>query len=802
MSNPLGTARETPKPAARSALRALGLAAGTVLFLLAAVSAPGADEAALSAAVAEIPTDTPGLALRRAALEVAVEEVKLRRDRGDIAGSDRLAGEILAAVRTPVTPAVPPEGGFPFLPPLRSVVPNPYLDALQRWFARETAKPDSGLPVVTPANNPMNSINGPLGTRAVGNDMLRYFWLGAHPQSPLKDNPEALKRLLRRANLYLTAYRLHAKKYEEPINDFFAANPAFAAVRQTVEVYPDLLLPTQRSDWDAALRSAGAIWLDVYTNGYKLYPVAEGRFCNHHIGIANTMLSIGKYLGDGRLQTLATGTIKRQGQNLLPDGAFHYITDYNEVANYHSTVIDLLVDYAFITGDTSVYELIAGSRNYTALSIADGAVSEFSTAPDWKWMWNSLPGNGGEPVIALTRDPYERFITDLSNKQRGVPPDIQGATFYTPGVAARPVPTDFLVYDRNIQGARARFGRFATTLNGRNFDPTPSPDGVGDAPGKLTFAGGLVVDKDQTRPGPIDAILLAVYPKVQVKTDKGAEWLDWAYLTRDEHTTVATTRSAASLATTHKLQSTAHAQATAPWPWTASQEWITLPDRVIGLVEVAPLGEQKAHAVDGRVRFGYGRSGDLRPKELTATAENRYSYGELTATIHASNFAGQTTGPAGMLRDSPPNASEIILRDSPPSPEARRFTPDDARFFAVEVRPDWVKDEATVQRLAGPGWRALVAAVGGKVFAVWHNLSGEALEVDLAPAMVDGQTTSLHFPRGDEPGREPVTAETARVSVPPGDHILVVTSGDPADHRAGWRNFPAYLEQAGADDPR
>ncbi len=766
----------------------------TACLLAFAPAGVRAEDEDLRAAVAAIPADSTGMALRKASLEVAVEEVKLRRERGDAEGSESLAREIREATGKPVTRAVAPDGGFTFLPPLRSVSPNPYLDSLREWFGKETAKPDSSLPVVTPSENPLDTINGPLGTRAIANDMLRYFWLGAHPQSPLKDDPEALKRLLRRGNLYLTAYRLHSRKYGEPLNDFFAANPAFAAVRQTVDVYPDLLLPTQRRDWNAAMKSAAAIWLDVYENGYKQYPLKEGRFCNHHIGIANTMLSIGKYLGDAHLQELAIHTIRLQRRNLLPDGAFHYITDYNEVANYHSAVISLLADYAFITGDTSVHQLIADSRNYTALSIADGAVSEFSTAPDWKWMWNGLAGHGGEAVIALTGDPYERYITDLVNRQQGVSPDIQGATFYTPGVEPRPVPSDFLVYDRNIRGARARYGRFATTMNGRIHDPSPAPDGVGDAPGKLTFVGGLVVDGDHGRPAPINSILLGVHPKVQVKTDRGEEWLDWAYLTRDERTSVATGRSFASLATTYKLQTTAAAQATAPSPWAASQQWITLPDRVVGIVEVSPIGTQEAFAVTGRVRFGYGRSGALRPQELRSISERRFSYGELEAVIHDTNFAEQATGPAGILRDSPQKASEIILRDHPPSQTARLFTPADRRFFIVEVRPTWVRDDAQVRRWTGEDWRALVVKVGSKTYGVWHNLSEHPVDVDISAAMVDGTKTSIHFPRGDEPGPAPIPAEGTSRRIDGGSHILVVTCDDPTDHEAGWRNFPAFLE--------
>jgi hypothetical protein len=774
-----------------------------VLFCVGLVRAEPPTDDALRAAVAAMRTDSTGIALRRAALEVAIEEVVQRRERGDADGSSSLATEILAATQKPVTVATPPKGGHTFLPPLRSKAPNPYVDSLVRWFEREAKKFDSELPTVTPQSNPLTRIDGPLGTRTIGNDMLRYFWLGAHPESPLLHNPEALKRLLRRCNLYLTAYRLHSKKYEEAINDFFAASPAFAAVRETVEVYPDLLLPTQKRDWDAAMRTAAAIWLDVYDNGYRMYPLREGRFCNHHIGISNTMLSIGKYLGDERLQKKAIYTVKLQRNNLLPDGAFHYITDYNEVANYHSTVISLLVDYALITGDTSVYSLIEGSRNYAALSVADGAVSEFSTAPDWKWMWNGLPGLGGEPVIALTRDPYERYLTDLSNKQRGVPPDIQAAMFYTDGVEARRVPGDFLVYDRNIQGARARFGRFATTTNGRVFNPSPSADGVGDAPGKLTFVGGLIVDEDHSKPAPIDSILLAVYPKVQVKPAKGNEWMEWAYLSRDERTSVVTGRDFSSLATTCKLQSTGTAQSTQPWPWTASQAWITLPDRVIGVVEVAPIGEQPAYAVNGRVRFGYGRSGTLRPKTLESTSANHYTYGELHAILHASNFAEQATGPAGILRDSPQTATEIILRDAPPATTPNSFTPADARFFVVEVRPEWAKGDAKVERLAGPNWRALIVTVNQKTFAVWHNVSSEPIEVDIARARVAGQTTTVHQPRGDEPGPAPAVATDDKLTLPAGQHVLVVTSADADDHQPGWRNFPAFLEQyeKGAPQP-
>lgn len=751
------------------------------------------DENALAAAVAAMPTNSTGMVLRKAALEVAVEEVAQRRKRGDAMGCTSLSNEILGAIKTPVRPVSPPEGGFTFLQPLRSVSPNPYLDSLREWFERESAQSDEMMPDVTPGKNPLDTIDGPFGTRKLGNDMLRYFWLGAHPQSPLKDNPEALKRLLRRANLYLTAYRLHARKYAQPLNDFFAANPAFAAVRETVEVYPDLLLPTQKRDWDAVMMSAAAIWLGVYKNEYKLYPLAEGRFCNHHIGVCCTMSSIGKYLGDRNLQELASNTVKLQRNNLLPDGAFHYITDYNQVASYQGTVIALLVDYAFITGDTSVYSLIADSRNYAAMSIADGAVSEFSTAPDWKWMWNGIAGNGGEPVIAFTRDPYERHITDLSNKQRGVRPDIQGATFFTPGVESRCVPTGFLVYDRNIRGARARFGRFATTTNGRIFNPAPNPHGAGYSPGKLTFVGGLIVDEDQSRPCPINSILMGVYPKVHVKNDKGEEWLDWAYLSREERTSVVTGRNVASLATTYKLQSTEAAQATAPWPWIASQEWITLPDRVIGLVEIAPDGEQTALAVNGRVRFGYGRSGDLREKKLKSTAPNRFTYGELQAIIHTTNFTEQATGKAGVLRDTPQIASEIILRDAPGSPAV--FRPMDARYFVVEVRPTWVKEDAKVFRLSGNKWRALVATVGKKTYGVWHNVSDEVVGVDITPSLIAGQATTVHFPRGDEPGRAPALPEGATMTIPGGEQLLVVCSPETSDHEAGWRNFPSFLEQ-------
>lgn len=139
-------------------------------------------------------------------------------------------------------------------------------------------------------------------------------------------------------------------------------------------------------------------------------------------------------------------------------------------------------------------------------------------------------------------------------------------------------------------------------------------------------------------------------------------------------------------------------------------------------------------------------------------------------------------------------ARRCTLIPSFPSQTARQFTPADSRFFIVEVRPSWARDEAQVRRWAGEDWRALVVKVGGKTYGVWHNLSERPVDVDISAAMVDGAKTSIHFPRGDEPGPAPFPADGTSWKIDGGSHILVVTSDDPTDHEAGWRKFPAFLE--------
>ena len=741
--------------------------------------------------LAALPSATAAQQRRKAFLEVLSEraDMVITSDNLDIAGeylSDLEYG-LTNSIGSTVNLPVYAEGFCPS--PSDLTTNNPYMSLIQSWADSRLAAGDDPWGVPTSEEGVFNSIIGSYGTRDQGIDMGTMFWLVTHPQSPYQNNPEITQWLLRRMLTYAEDYLFHGNSYYDPVNDFFAIGPALYACRITTETYPDLLTPNMKQTMDAFFAKAGTFWqeeiFDTTDSGFA----QMGYYCNRDLGMANILMNTGTYLSDTNMLASAKFLIDEQEHNLYPDGAFAYIGTQNESPGYHDADCMLLTRYYASTGYAPCTNMLARSENYGLLSTEPGNVSEYITVPNWKTTWGGF-GSGGEPVAGLTGNPYLRTLRD-----RGLEwtpssrPDLQAMTYYRSDVQPAALPDNYTVYDRNIQGARGRYGNFSTVLNARKYASER-----GDEPGTTTFAGAMMTDNIYSNAYPLNAAVMGVYPKVHTKTNTGEEWQDWAYLTRDETNTVITTRNAASLATRHGLELTAAGPSASPVPWLGNQQWIALPDRLIGLVEVEPDGNQTAYAVNGRVHLGHGYYGLSGEKPIYQVNSNTFTYGEFTVKIHENNYDSISTAPAGVLRDSTPLTATDIVLSTDLDGSQRTWSPGERRYFIVEIRsPDAVGD-SQITRTVNGDLLTLQVTADSKQYKLIHNRSASSVNQTLT-----GTNTTCHFPRGDTNGLPPVAATGQTVSIPSDSHILLVSSTDTSDALPGWENFPALAQTFDSD---
>ncbi|MEM0964781.1 MAG: hypothetical protein AAGJ81_01350 [Verrucomicrobiota bacterium] len=737
--------------------------------------------------------------LEQAVVSLALENASRFREAGDIKIADALERQAkgfrlgrdspLRAVPKNLLPTVPEWEG------------NPYVEGALAEIDSQLSKPDkefllgeAGVKQFIPGESDV-----PLKSRTIADEMRLFAWAGLHPKSPYRGDPEVLKRALRRAHAYTDAYnRTETMVQDLRINDFFACYSMMDALLILKTGCPDLLLPIQRERWDETAERAGAFWyafIDDNHNGWysENNPRGFGSFCNHNVTEGMIVQFAGMYLGNEKYKEVGSRVVAMQRDNQYPDGAFAYIRNQNEILGYHGVNIEKFVRHYELTGDPIAKELLLNSRNYYPLTVEPGNTNEWWSNPVWKYQWNSSGYGPYQDIIAgITGCPYSKAIAKQELEYRGGKINhIIAAPYYRSSIEAADLPTDFFVFDRNIQGPRSRFGRFATAMVGRDYG--------NDDSGKMAFAGCMVIDPIDHRRHPLNAAVKAIYPRVRLR-DNSEDWRDCAYLSHDERTTVSTGHSFGSLATSHDLARTAPAQATFPVDWSANQQWISLPDRIIGMVEVFPKdGHQSAYGVSGRIRLGYGRAGPLRPKEMEKVDDLNYEYGDLKIRLYENNYEGISTEVSGILRDSARNATEIVLTDSPEGEsERRRYSEDERRFFTVEAMPEWAEPADSVEVIREGDVRGLEIAVETSRYLILHNISDEdaSYTADLASWRLGNPVFQFEVNADNSNSPvQPIRIMELRpnLTIPPHSHFVLATSPNPEDLQPGLYDFGQLL---------
>jgi hypothetical protein len=606
-------------------------------------------------------------------------------------------------------------------------------------------------------------------------------------------------RLFRRVHAYADAHGIHGKNYGDITNDFFAIGPAVEAMLKTRESFPDLLLPSDEVRWEAMIKKVRDFWLNSQYKKYQEGLTRMGRYANRDLAVANILLACGLYLNDEECLDAARKLVMAQRENIYPDGGFAYINSQNESCNYHWACTMMLTRYYHLSGQKDVLELVKKSQWYAPLSNEPGAVAEFWTSPSWKHSWNTGTGLGGETVVSLTGNRYERGLMDHYIARRGAAADPQAAMWYRGDIKAAPLPDNYIILDRNIQGPRGRFGRFSYAANLRKPDDSE--------PGNATVMGAMTIEKEGEKYGyPLEAVLANIMPRVFVETtpDDKHKRPDWAYLTCRDESGVSMGRDWCALHTSYQLHTFGSSRKGREVPWEGSQIWLGADGRLFGLLEIAPQGEQDAFEVALSATLGVGGCGEQRRKDLVTHAPHHWSLGSLNLAILKNNFESVRVAET-KIRISP--ASWIVCSTRPINEpisdlqETRRgdaplhtFAPDKPHYAVVEVFADEAASESRVERIAEGALSGLSVRLDEASYTLLLNRGYESLVVDLSQLGLEVTGGWVHYPRSERIAPKPLTGNV--VSIPSGQHRVILSGMPPARaSQGGWENFKAMIRE-------
>ncbi len=637
------------------------------------VSALTLSNASLSAAVMQLPTATADQALKRAALIWAVEDVNASL----AAGLQTIALDTYDDLRTmlhqPVSgPQTPPSGLLPSIPSFSS---NPL--ATSAMSSLTTLRNST----TTYAKDPT-----PIDFRIPlqGRDMA---WGLTHAQSPLRRDPTLMIAMLRRFQ------RVFETNLAGVDNDnFMVTATAHEMYRILDAVHPELILPSRRVQWEAAiLRNVNQT---LARHGTRLNGTMPGTsWVNADVRHMAALALAAEILNEPSYRTVADNVLQLVSGSILPDGGFMYDRMQNEVYTYHGENIIWLARYWQLYGAPLARQLIVDSYWYYPLSVEPNGTAEYSTGSAWKRYWNQTSGAEAATIVAdLANSPENLRVARWTNPT----PSLFLSTFFRGDLVPTASPDQYITYDRNIMGPRGRFGSFS-------FSGTASPY-TGEDRGKATHVGAMVTDFTGTNNGwRLNAAFDVAQSRVRyalgpddntIGNDINPATARIVYYDQalQERNAYISSERFATLSTSHRLgRYKGSAQ-----PWLGEQQWIMTPERILGRVSLESLANQSAFSMLGSLRFVGGRNtwGTLR--QFVQVDENTFSYGKFTVDIWDQNYGTITTtyedtwDDTSVVRDNRSGRLNFIDTAAAEANESTliSYPAGTKRYYVVEIRPN------------------------------------------------------------------------------------------------------------------
>jgi len=758
-----------------------------------------------------VKTIDPLVELKEVAIGVAMERMVLSKNAGFASEAASLQTDINTLLSSsPQLPAVP-DKAIGFNPPVKVITNNIHINALHAWAATYLTKPLSVYPSSEPNNTniPKSKIGKDTiytgdkynDSREVGELLQRLHWLLVSPLSNYRYDPELFRRFLHLVYATSDDYKTYCYAVggsvlpggtSNALNDWFAISELSYDWRIASVSFGQFLPATLLQQMKDAALVAGKLHYETLAPA-----IFSGNYANRDVSYAEVLMHTGMFLNNQKWIDFSKQIVDSMLMaNLYPDGAHSYIWHQNESGSYHAGNNTSLAKIWAVSEYQNAWDCLAKGANYELMTIEGSGVPEYYTVPAWKTTWNGIPGFSGEPLLGITGNPWLKTKFDNYRTGSTAPYNIP---FYRTDIVAKPIPDNCLVYDRNIQGPRGRYGRFSYSATTRNVAGTGSTN----QPGLQTVMGTM-----QTRPygtsttkDNLDGAVMCMHNKVHVNAGNTTEWDKWAYMLSNVKSKVCVGQTASAVTASGTLQYQGAGPTGRNTDWSSYQQWVTLPDRIIGFFEVYPTGSSAAaYQVDGRVRFTYGRSGTMYPKSIKKEIDQKqYAYGKYRAFIHGHDFQTIYTDTAGVIRDDVKQAEEIIFRfdESGGGTTKKTYSSSFKKYFIIEIRDSASKSDAQVSRVINGNIKALIVKLNGKCYASFKNMSVIPQTADLSAAIIPGNTNEIHFSRLDSMINLPVRITGSTYSIPANEQILLVSTNDPADLGRGFQNYTELLKLNG-----
>ena len=269
---------------------------------------------------------------------------------------------------------------------------------------------------------------------------------------------------------------------------------------------------------------------------------------------------------------------------------------------------------------------------------------------------------------------------------------------YRADVGEKPLADNWLVFDRNIDGPRGRFGDFYFA-------------GVVGGGARDTFAGCMVSKDDLV--DPLKGALMAanIEARLDAKTDRFRKNL---YISgHDDVTAVEVMTRVAVLGARYTLRkpyiNSRIGREVDPTSWQGTQVWLFTPKGLVGLVEVEALEAAQVVCLRGEMRFG--------PRmPLTRDKDGLFHCGDLKARVLEHNFDDVRRGnaSANYVRKAA-EAATVSLRTKGDTFDAKKG---DMRFYAANIAPQDAPDASGFARIADGGKCGFSVEVDGVTYRV------------------------------------------------------------------------------------
>lgn len=789
-------------------------------FLQDRVAAAATRLGPLQTQVAALVSTTQGEQLREALADITLERAEAALHALEVTYAGQMMDDLVSALAVSPASLSTPVAGLPNIgvlaplhPNARTTTTNPYVRRMVNGADLAMAAADGR---VWEKNTPeWNDLSDFSFARTTGWEIESYFWLYAHPDSPRRHNPEVLRRLLRRTFAYLDAIDVHGTTQPTgqlaSFYDDFAIGPASGVFRELQVLYPAVVLPNLGAQWDRAMSIAGNAIYDEYKD-------RVASWVNTDLALSCELFNFGTKLGRADMLAKATYFIDSvfTFNRMFDDGAVCYIYAQNEAGGYQYTVAEYLARYVRMTGYEPARELLRRMEWYGPVN---GPFIAWWTSPSWKHMWNTSAGSDHAGEYPAGTNPYARAELDAAINAAATATNWTGrvsvdASGYTPGITALPRP-DGTLYDRNILGPRAWYGAW-------NYAATVRPLTLTE-PGHFTLMGAQVMDTSPSLR--LNASVMGVYPRLRVSATPGPDTdgtfaeARHAWLTSGLEGDSTVNRDFSALAASYKVHTFGSSTKGTEHDWTARQVWLNLPDRIVGLLDIAPNADLSTFEVQGAIRLGYGGTaiGSTKTIAQVPGTTDTWTYGNLRVRLHSHSFAAVTVDQYAFRVAAAP-ITEITVRDradGATATTANLHTAGTRRAFLTEVRPTTAVGDITATELPSVNGLMLLDIdhpTTGRRYRVAYNPGTAA--VSYAPALTWTGTVRLHrsgqrfrqgwlpAPSGPLP-QEFWTTQTS-VTIGPKAHVVFervqsltrTNSSAELGASAGWQGSPTLVDGA------